>query len=338
MRAKNAQTDEARRRIDAGEIFPIHEVYVSTNTLRKITQRQTQKYSGRVLTPKLLGGEHVLLTEFTDPREPLMQWLRSRENPFFARAFVNRVWAGYFHRGLIDPADDLNLANPPVNAAVLDYLAAGFIAHGYDMKWLHREIVSSDAYQRSWRPNATNRLDDRNFSRFVPRRLPAEVLLDALTLATAAGERQRTFAADVANRKIGPDVTAFGLLSYGTDADYALTAFGKPSREMNCDCERSTVPTLLQTLYVRNDPDLLARIDGQRDAMPAWITELRDAPRSRDAAQLATEVFLRTVSRPPTAEELQQARADIAAAKDPISGVRDLLWAMLNTREFLVNH
>lgn len=341
MRAKNAQTGEMRRRIDAGEIFPVHEVYVSTNAVRKIAQRQTQDYSGRVLTPKLLGGEKVWLDEFADPREPLMQWLRSKENPFFARAFVNRVWAGYFHRGLIDPPDDMNLANPPVNAEVLDHLAAGFVAHGYDMRWLHREIVSSDTYQRSWRPTATNQLDDRNFSRFVPRRLPAEVLLDALTLATAATDRQRTFADDVAHREIGPNVTAFGLIPPAVDrndGDYALATFGKPVREMNCDCERTTTPTLLQTLYLRNDPETLARIESRRDEMPAWIAGLRATPASRDLGKLATEVFLRTVSRPPTPEEVQKARADIAAVKDPIDGMRDLLWAMLNTREFLVNH
>ena len=126
-------------------------------------------------------------------------------------------------------------------------------------------------------------------------------------------------------------------------ADYALTAFGKPVRETNCDCERTTVPTLLQTLYTRNDPEMLARIESQREAMPAWITELRAANRSQSPGggkldPIIAEVFLRTVSRPPTAEEMQNARADIAAAKDPINGVRDLLWAMLNTREFTVNH
>jgi hypothetical protein len=165
-----------------------------------------------------------------------------------------------------------------------------------------------------------------------------------MTLATAASDRQRKFTADIANREIGPRVTAFGLdlFGKGSFADYALSTFGKPQRETNCDCERVVVPTLLQTLYVRNDPEMLARIEGRRDEMPAWITELREASSQNFSGgkldSLITEVFLRTVSRPPAPNEMQQARADIASAKDPISGLRDLLWAMLNTREFSVNH
>jgi hypothetical protein len=344
MQMRDAQSDEIRRRIDAGQVIPIHEVYIATRNPRgTIAKQNAQAYAGRVLTPKLLGGEKVLLSEYADPREPLVQWLRSKDNPYFARAFINRVWAGYFHRGLVDPPDDLNLANPPVNAELMDFLAEDFIAHGYDMKRLHRMILTSDAYQRSWRANVTNGLDDKNFSRFVVRRLPAEVLLDALTLATAASSRQRKFADDVASRQIGPNVAAFGLgdpIGNRNQPDYALTAFGKPVREMNCDCERSATPTLLQTLYTRNDPEILARIESQREESLAWITELRAAQRPAPARidALIAEVFLRTVSRPPTVEELQKARADIAAAKDPIDGVRDLLWAMLGTREFAVNH
>lgn len=350
MRPKDmqSQADEMRRRIDAGEIIPIHEVYIATRHPRSTTaQQNAQVYSGRVLTPKLLGGEQVLLKDYADPREPLVQWLRSKDNPYFARAFVNRVWAAYFHRGLIEPVDDMNLANPPVNVELMDYLAADFIAHGYDIKRLHRTILNSDTYQRSWRPNATNELDERNFSRFVVRRLPAEVLLDAMTLATAAGDRQQSFANDVANREIGPNVAAFGLADpvggKRSATNYAAMAFGKPAREMSCDCERTTVPTLLQTLYTRNDPEMLARLESQRSEMPAWIAGLRQAKQPQAVTggrldQWIAEAFLRTVSRPPTMDELQKARGDIAAVKDPLDGLRDLLWAMLNTREFSVNH
>ena len=347
MKMRDAQGDEIRRRIETGRIIPIHEVYVATRSPRStIARPATQVYSSRVLTPKLLGGEKVLLGEYSDPREPLVQWLRSKDNPYFARAFVNRVWASYFHRGLVEPADDLNLANPPVNAELMDYLAEDFIAHGYDMRRLHRLILNSDAYQRSWRPNSTNELDEKNFSRFVLRRLPGEVLLDAMTLATAGHERQARFSAEIAPREIGPNVSAFGLAEAfaGRNVpDYALTIFGKPARETNCDSERATVPTLLQSLYIRNDPEMLVRIESAKEGMPAWITELRESSRAPGAVPigidaLASEIFLRTVSRPPTSEELQNARADLAAAGDPITGARDLLWALLSTREFSVNH
>src|SRR6185312_10745105 len=123
--------------------------------------------NGRVATPKLLGGAAVDLASVDDPRKPLMDWMRSKDNPYFARAFVNRVWANHFGRGIVNPPDDMNLANPPSNAALLGYLADGFVDHDFDMKWLHREITGSLAYQRSWQVNETNRLDGRNFSRAI---------------------------------------------------------------------------------------------------------------------------------------------------------------------------
>ncbi len=145
----------------------------------------------------------VDLTQYDDPRVPLMKWLRSKNNRFFARAFVNRVWATYFNVGIVNPPDDLSLANPPSNAELLDYLADGFVKHGYDMKWLHREIVNSRTYQLSWRPNETNRLDQRNFSHAVLRRLPAEVAYDAVREATASDAAVAEMLTDWRDRAIG---------------------------------------------------------------------------------------------------------------------------------------
>ena len=120
-----------------------------------------------------------------------MDWLRSEDNPYFAPAFVNRVWHNYFGRGIVDPVDDMNMANPPSNKPLLDHLAKGFAQSGYDMHWLHRTVLNSDTYQRSWRPNDTNKHDERNFSRLTIRRLPAEVVADAITQATASKFRLR---------------------------------------------------------------------------------------------------------------------------------------------------
>jgi hypothetical protein len=268
---------------------------------------------------------------------------------------VNRVWANYFGRGLVEPADDMNLANPPVNEELMTYLADGFVARGYDMKWLHREIVNSDAYQRSWQPTPSNKLDEKNFSRFVLRRLPAEVVVDAITMATSGSEQLARFASDLETRAIGPNVDG-GVKGQPVNAR-PLATFGRPAREVNCDCERTTDPTLLQTLYTRNDPEMLNRLEAVRNNQPAWITELRRsfkpapvAAKNSDGSPvkpssdsdkldpIIAEVFLRTASRPPTDHELVLAREDIAATKDPVNGVRDLLWAMLNAREFMVNH
>ncbi len=388
---------EFERRVKAGEPAPWQEVFATVrNPKGKLSEREIEQmkkknpnFDGRVLTPKILGGDEVMLTEFPDPRAPLMQWLRSSKNPYFARSWVNRVWASYFHRGLVEPADDMNLANPPVNQELMDYLADGFVKNGYNMVWLHREILGSATYQRSWKANDTNKHDDKNFSRFVIRRLPAEVMVDGITQATLGTDRIAAFASDIEIRAIGPNANA-GRGGKGT-SNYSLNIFGKPVRETNCDCERTTDPTLLQTLYLRNDPELLSALEQAKGG--AWVEEIRKAtntgkpkadaaqiegiirkleiklkanPASKETidalkeakAQLAktqgspatekrvpanaddyiTQVFLRTVSRPPTALEIEKSRVDLAAASSTADGVRELLWAMLNTREFMVNH
>jgi hypothetical protein len=328
---------EARRRIEAGELVPWNEVYVDARRATRPNRKDRKEINGssRVLTPKILGGEEVMLQQYSDPRQPLMDWMRSKDNPYFSRALVNRIWANYFGRGIVEPADDMNLANPPVNEELMDYLAKGFVAHGFDMKWLHREILNSDAYQRSWKPNDNNKGDEKNFSHMVLRRLPAEVALDAIRQATASSADLSRFAGNIAERAIGPNTA-----NRKGNSSYALSTFGKPARVANCDCERTADPTLLQTLFTRNDPELLSTLDSNTKNSMGWIGELRRASKGKplDLEVVISEVFLRTLSRPPTAKEILTAKEDISAAKDPVDGVRDVLWALLNTREFLVNH
>lgn len=413
-KTRNKLYAEIRNRVAKGRPVPWQELYIRTANPTKKTGRKRKNNTGssRVLTPKILGGDEVHLTEYPDPRAPLMEWMAAKENPYFAKAFVNRVWANYFGRGIVHPADDMNLANPPSNAELLNHLADGFVESGYDMKWLHRTITGSDAYQRSWKPNDTNELDEKNFSKMKLRRLPAEVVADAINQAVAGEKRAEVLAARVDDRMIGPMLTGVGNKRGN---NYALELFGKPVRLTNCDCERMSDPTLLQTLYTRNDDSMLGKIDnGGKTA--SWIGELRkkftpdkdtgktansiknlesrakqyraklkrvettiarakdektklrfqkqlktlqkqvrstenqiaklekqQADRRNavklDTDELIEETFLRTVSRLPTDKELTMARKDIAAAgEDPIDGVRDLLWAMLNTKEFIINH
>jgi hypothetical protein len=309
----------------AGTVVPWKEVVVpAAGKSGKPSRAKTP--TGRVITPRLLGGEEVLATEYDDPRRPLIDWMRRPDNPYFARAFVNRVWASYFHMGIVEPPDDLNLANPPSNEPLLDYLAAAFVESGYDMKWLHREIAASRAYQASWRPNDTNRLDSRNFSRAVPRRLPAEVTYDALVLATAGEAAAREMVEAPRARAIG---VSSGFARQ--PAAYAMATFGKPVRAAICDCERANDPTLLQALYLRNDDevmDLLNRKDG-------WLARLNPAS---DRDGIIRQAYLRTVSRLPDEGELAIGRRHLEAAPDVLTGVRDLLWALVNTKEFIVNH
>ncbi len=280
---------------------------------------------------KLLGGATMDLNEYDDPREPLMDWLRNEPNHYLARAFVNRIWANYFNVGIIDPPDDLNLANPPSNRALLDYLVEDFIKHGYDMKWLHRTVVSSHTYQRTWRPNRTNLKDERNFSHAIVRRLPAEVAIDAIAQSTVNDAKLAGAHDLVAQRKIGQHPKSFQTRSI----DFSLLIFGKPLRTTNCDCERKNEPTLLQSLYVRNDAETLQSLTRADSWFSQLKTEKATATRTDEVIRSA---YLRTLSRLPSESEVQTGREHIESSGSLLEGLEDLLWALINTQEFITNH
>ncbi len=280
---------------------------------------------------RLLGDDEIDLNEFADPREPLMAWLLQEDNRYFAPAFVNRIWHHYFGVGIVEPPDDFNRANPPRNRPLLDWLSREFIANGYDMKWLHRTIANSRTYQRSIEPNATNGSDERNFSRALVRRLPAEVTIDAILQVTANDKAASQWVSSVNARKISQhpkSIQARGI-------DYSLLVFGKPLRTTNCDCERQAQPTLLQSLYVRNDEEVLGWID-RKDG---WLTQVTaDAATADDLDAVIRTAWLRTQSREPDVAEVERAREHLASAENTADGLRDLLWALINSQEFLTNH
>ncbi len=278
---------------------------------------------------RLLRSEQVRLKRGDDPRKPVVDWMQDSKNPWFARAFVNRVWAGYFHVGIVDPPDQFTPANPPSNPQLLDWLAEGFVKCGYDMKWLHRQIANSDTYQRSWKPNETNRNDRRNFSRVVPRRMPAEIIYDAMKQATSATDKQTEVRTNLQRR-------AIGYLSMRMAGTHAMKVFGKPDRSINCDCERVNEPTLLQAIFTQNDPLVRLRI-----ADSGWIIEIEDAEadgKKLDSQSLVDQVWFRTVARPPNDNERTRAMKHLASSNTIAEGIADLLWAMMNTKEFLLNH
>jgi len=298
-------------------------------------------------TATVLGGDDVAVDDLPDPRQALMDWMRDEENPYFAKAIVNRVWSAYFNVGIVEPPDDLSLANPPSNAPLLEELAAEFRRRGYDLKWLHREIATSRTYQSDWRPNDTNRLDERNFSRAVPRRIPAEAVLASIRLVTAGDEEAATLAAASAPAGRGEPAAA----GWGKSGQYALMVFGRSTRESNCDCDRSMEPSLLQTVFLRNDRDMLTQIDRKGGWVDQLATRHGDDGKAKkqasppptalapdDVAAIVREAYLRTLCRPPLEAEATRAAAHFAEAGGVREATRDLLWALLNTKEFLVNH
>jgi hypothetical protein len=397
---------ELLRLLEDGQTVPFPEVALlprpRANPARKAQERQNERRSGPSSAGRLLGGDVVDLTACEDPRQPLSDWLRDPENPYFARALVNRVWSWYFNVGIVEPPDDLSRGNPPSNGPLLDYLTQGFIESGFDLKWLHRQITLSRTYQLSWQPNETNARDERNFSRAVPRRLPAEVAYDAVRLATASDEAAARLHGDPIES--GRAIASPGARDRNPNgASYALTIFGRSKRESNCDCDRSNAPSLLQTVYLQNDPEVLAAIAGRGQgwleqvsremgeapqpaargaararpvdyeprvaALERRIAQLRRqgdeeradqarrrlaelterfggprperaaaSPRKADVEHYVRQAYLRTLSRDPDPDELARARSFLDAAPSLPAGLGDLLWALVNTKEFIVNH
>lgn len=255
--------DLRRKLADAvreGKVVPFPELsVVSLQSPRKLPgqekNRPNQKKKSAPVRSGRILGEDGSVEVLGDPREALMAWLRSPENPYFAKAIVNRVWANYFGVGIVDPVDDLNLGNPPSNERLMEYLTDGFVNSGFNLHWLHKQIIGSHAYQRGSDANQTNIHDKRNFSRHLPRRLPAEVLRDSVRLATLGPEAESRARAELTGLAINSDANA-GQPGRGVRGDFALQVFGQSTRESNCDCDRSDQSNLLQSLYLRNDIDI----------------------------------------------------------------------------------
>lgn len=305
--------NEDLRKLAAGRVLPWRELYIS-----KRDEAQTAS---------LLRSGLVTLDGDADPRGPIMDWMKNPENPWFAQAFVNRVWASYFHKGIVEPPDDLNPANPPSHPDLLDWLTQSFIQHGYDMKWLHREIVSSQTYQRSWHPSRDNHHDRKNFSRAIPRRMPAEVVYDSVKQVVARRDEGLEVRTDLTRR-------ASGHLSMRLAGTYAMQVFGKPERAVNCDCERSNQPTLLQAVFLQNDPIIEQRLESG-----GWLQEIAAQEANHHPTpqrELVEEAWLRALCRQPTESEIESGLEHLKQANSMSEGMQDLLWALLNTKEFLL--
>jgi hypothetical protein len=280
--------------------------------------------TGAAVPARLPRSEHALDTAVADPRAEFARWLTAPENPFFARTMVNRTWQSLFGKGLVDPVDDLRDSNPASNPELFDALSREFVRSGYNLAGLVRRIMNSRTYQLSSEPNAANRDDERFFSRALARRLPAEVLLDTLGQVTGVGER-------FAGR---PEGTRAVLLPAVKVKHPFLKLFGQPPRESVCDCERAEESTLGQSFAL-----ISGRIvDGKLREPDNRLGTLLNS--SRSDAEVLDELYLAAVAREPTSAEREQARRYLEA-KGPAAGARrgaweDLLWALLNSKEFLL--
>jgi len=274
----------------------------------------------QVHLPKPLDGSPLASGEWTDRRELLADWLTSPDNPFFAKALVNRMWRNFMGRGLVEPVDDFRVTNPPTNEPLLEALARDFIDHGYDLHHLIRRITSSRAYQLSSVPTPGNREDDMAYSRYYPRRLTAEQMLDSIAQSTGVPEKFRS---------LYPGTRAAQLPEPEIES-YFLEVFERPSRQIVC--ERKQTTTLNQALHLISGDTIHNKITDSNGALARML----DAGRPPD--EIVEDLYLSTVSRYPDAEERKLASAAISRAGNPRKGLEDVYWALLNSKEFLYNH
>jgi len=309
---------------------------------RRGDAQATNKKNGQSVKPKALAEPAFQLKPDDDPREFLADWMTSPKNPWFAKALVNRYWKHFFGRGLVDPEDDMRDTNPPINPELLDALAANFSSSGFDLKALVKTITQSTSYQLSAEPNAFNAKDRHHFSRFYPRRLPAEVLYDSVNAMT--GSQSQFDGLPEGTRAVCLPDNSFNATSY------FLTVFGRPEGSSACECERSMGASLSQSLHLLNSKDIQTKLgaDQSRAARLASDSRTDDVKlvdlyqmafaRSPDSAEvtvfkdyLARRVGAAKEGKDPAETETNRAKARREAWEDTI-------WALLNSKEFLFNH
>ena len=279
--------------------------------------------TGQPQPPKFLGGIEPKLRPAEDRREAYAAWLTAPANPFFARGLVNRYWSYFFHRGIIEPVDDIRSTNPPINPALLDALTKDFIDHRFDVRRLMKLIITSATYQRSSVPTASNKFDEQNFSHLIPRRLPAEALFDSFIQATGVPE----------NFAGVPTGFRVAQLPDGNVENEFLKLFGKSQRMEACECEHDNGSNMLQALHFINNKNIHARLQSAK-SRPTLL-----AKQQMPDQELVTELFLWSVARYPSAAELQIGLEFLkTAGPRREEAAQDLFWAMLNSRDFILVH
>ncbi|HEY1082263.1 MAG TPA: DUF1549 and DUF1553 domain-containing protein, partial [Prosthecobacter sp.] len=302
---------------------------------RGIAQAENKK-TRQPVRPAALGAPTLDIPPDEDPRLKLADWMSKPENPFFAKSLANRYWKHFFKRGLVEPEDDIRDTNPATNPELLDALAKHFTTSGYDLKALVRAITQSHAYQLSSMPNEHNAVDRQNFSHYYPKRMQAEVLLDSLDMITGAKS-------DFADLPPGTRAISLPDNSYNRASPF-LKVFGRPEGASVCECERVQSASLAQSLHLMNAADVKTKLTvngGRADSLSK--AEMPEPKRIR-------ELYLAAFSREPAAEEIRIAESHLAkpradATGKPLDslkarrqGYEDLIWALLNTKEFLYNH
>lgn len=278
--------------------------------------------TGEAVPARPLGGEAADFTGTTDRRAVLAHWATAPDNAFLSRAIVNRLWAHYFGRGLVEPIDDLRATNPPTNEPLMDALAAHLVAVRFDLRAFTRTLLASRTYALSSTPNDSNRDDRQHFSHAMPKALPAEVLLDAICQTTGVPEKFNGWPLGVRSIQVWDNRMP----------SYFFRVFGRPVRATVCECERSNEPSISQALHLLNSPEINAKLEHRHG------TARRLADSSRTPDEIIDEIYLGALARFPAPGERELMQSAFAATADRRQATADVLWAVLNTKDFLYNH
>lgn len=278
--------------------------------------------TAQVVPARALGAAAADFTQVSDRRQALAAWMTAPDNPFFARAIANRLWAHYLGRGLVEPIDDLRATNPPTNEPLMAALADHLRTVKYDLRAFTKTVLSSRLYQLSSVTTANNRDDSQHFSHAVPKALPAEVLLDAVCQVTNVPEKFNGWPLGVRSIQVWDNRMP----------SYFFRIFGRPARTTVCECERSNEPSISQALHLLNSPEINAKIAAREG------TARKLADSTLPPEKIIDEIYLGTLTRFPTAEERSlMMEAFAAAGTNRRQAVEDVLWAVLNTKDFLYN-
>ena len=280
------------------------------------------------LPPTPLDGTPLSLDSTEDRRAHLAAWLTSPQNQSFSRTIANRVWANFMGRGLVDPVDDIRSTNPASNEPLMQALVSDFVQHGYDIKHLAQVIMNSAAYQRSWKTNPTNVNDDRYYSHYLTKRLPAEVILDALSQVTEVPTKFEDYPVGIRALQL-PDTAV---------ESYFLDAFGRPVRMSTCECERDPQPSLRQALHIINGDTINKKIAAEGSFFDKAIKE--NAPDQTVIERLYLSAFCRYPTESERTEVLRSIEEAERGGKPEARRevLQDFAWAVLTGKEFLFNH
>jgi hypothetical protein len=294
-----------------------------------------QPLTGKPPAPSPLDGTPLDPASPDDRRLALADWLVSPGNPMFARAIVNRVWANFFGTGLVEPVDDLRETNPASNEVLMAEACRFLVEHKFDLRALMRAILQSATYRRSSQTLPENADDTRFHSHYYPKRLMAEVMLDAFSQVTGVPTEFRT---DTRNSRQPVREFPAGLralqLPDSLIASYFLHSFGKPERDKTCECERTSEPSVAQVLHLNNGDSLNGKLAAPNNQLAAVLAQ------KLPVELIIEDAFLRCLSRPPTVAERARFVTELAGAPEDArrAALEDIYWALLSSREFLFNH